>query len=241
VIGFPQTCAQHLLSAKDIERKIAIAVVVAVEESAFLFAVQRQVGGVDIEHNLLGGLGVGLEEHVHHEFIHRLFPECDLLVAILYARAQFHAVQRALACQRLLQLFPSRKDAEHRIVAQLLMVVEILIAQRQTVDSLREHLLNRMLDLVLIPAVEKTFCQAREQVQALIGLAQQERAAIGTDRPAVEPGHDFPSSGGFKSEAGLVTLCHSEGRPFFGSNCCVETQLCHEGRPFANSLVRNAG
>ena len=133
-------------------------------------------------------------------------------------------------------MFPSRKDAEHRIVSQLFVVVEILVAQRQTVDSLREHFQNRMLHLILIPAIEKAFCQACEQVQALIGLAQQECAAVGTNRPAVEPRHDFSSSGGFKSEAGLVTLCHSEGRPLFGSNCCLETQLCHEGRPFAKSL-----
>ncbi len=53
--------------------------------------------------------------------------------------------------------------------------------------------------------------------------------------PAVETGHDLPLPAGFKSEARLVTLCHSEGRSFFGANCCVETQLCHEGRPFANS------
>ena len=118
---------------------------------------------------------------------------------------------------------------------QLLVIVEVFIAQGQAVDSLREHLQDRMIDHVLIPAVEEALCQARQQVEALVGLAQQERAAVGTDRSAVETGHDFPRSQRFKSEAGLATLCHSEGRPLFGANCCLETQLCHEGRPFANT------
>jgi hypothetical protein len=52
----------------------------------------------------------------------------------------------------------------------------------------------------------------------------------------VEAGYDLPSAAGFKSETRLVTLCHSEGRSSFGSNCCLETQLCHEERPFANYL-----
>jgi hypothetical protein len=37
------------------------------------------------------------------------------------------------------------------------MVVKVFIARRQTMDSLREHLQNRMRHLILLPAVEKTF------------------------------------------------------------------------------------
>ena len=175
------------------------------------------------------------DEHLHQQFIHRIFPERDLLVPVLGARAQFHPVQRALARQRLIQFFPSRQNAEDRIFPQLLVIVDVFVAQRQTVDPLREHLQNRVLDQLLIPPVQKTFRQSRQQIQALVGLPQQQCTAIGTDRAAVESGHDLPRTAGFKSEAGLDTLCHSEGRPLFGSNCCVETQLCHEGRPFANS------
>ena len=91
------------------------------------------------------------------------------------------------------------------------------------------------LDLLLIPAVEKTLRHPGQQIEALVGLAQQQRATIGTDCAPVETGHDLTLPAGFEFEAGLVTLCHSEGRPLFGSNCCVETQLCHEGWPFANS------
>jgi hypothetical protein len=92
-------------------------------------------------------------------------------------------------------------------------IVQVFAAQRQTVDPLGKHLLNGMFHPDRIPAVEKTFRQSTQKIQTLVGLAQQKRAAIGTDRPAVETGHNLPLPAGFESEARLVTLCHSEGRP----------------------------
>ena len=85
------------------------------------------------------------------QFIDRLLPERDLLVAILRARSQFHPVQRALARQRFLQFLPARQDAEDRIFPQLLVIVDVFVSQRQTVDPLGQHLQNGVLDLLLIP------------------------------------------------------------------------------------------
>ena len=110
------------------------------------------------------------------------------------------------------------------------------IAQRKAVDSLRNHLGNRVFDQRLIPAVQKTLPKPRQQVEPLVHLPQQKRSAVGTDRPPVKTGHDLPPPRPFKSEARLITLCHSDGRPSFGANCCVETQLCHRRRPFAYSV-----
>ena len=39
---------------------------------------------------------------------------------------------------------------KHRIVPQLLVIVDVFVAQRQTVDPLRQHLLNRVLDPLLV-------------------------------------------------------------------------------------------
>jgi hypothetical protein len=47
----PQSRAEQMLAAEDIEGKIAIIVVVAVKESAGLIAVDNIVGGVRIENN----------------------------------------------------------------------------------------------------------------------------------------------------------------------------------------------
>ena len=82
VVGFSQPRAQNVIAAEDVQRQIAIVVVVAVKEAPFLFAVQRQVGGVHVQHDLSGRLLVRLDEHLHQQFIHRLFPERDLLVPV---------------------------------------------------------------------------------------------------------------------------------------------------------------
>ena len=235
MIGLPQSRTKNLFSAENVERQIAIVVVVAVEEASFLSTVQRQIGGVHVQDDLRRSASVRLDEHLHQKFIQPSFPESDLLVPVLRACSQFHPIQRALARQRLVQFLPPCQNAEHRVVPQLVVIVEIFVSQRQTVDPLRDQLQDGVLDQVLVPSVEKTPGQTWEQIQALVGLAQQQRATVGTDRAAIESGHNLPRTAVFKSEAGLGTLCHSEGRLFLGANCCLQTQLCHGRRPFANS------
>ena len=52
VIGLAQARAQNVFSAENIQRQIAVAVVIAMKEPSLLPAVQRQVGGVDIQDDL---------------------------------------------------------------------------------------------------------------------------------------------------------------------------------------------
>ena len=52
MIGLPQPRAQYMLAAENIQRQIAVVVVVAVEEAPFLLAVQRQIGRVHIQDDL---------------------------------------------------------------------------------------------------------------------------------------------------------------------------------------------
>ena len=61
-------------------------------------------------------------------------------------RRQFQAVQRALAGQRFFQFALAGQHRQQRIVAQLLVIVEIFVAQRQPVDALRQHLGHGVLD-----------------------------------------------------------------------------------------------
>jgi len=44
-------------AAEHVERQVAVAVIVAVKEPAFLMAVQRVVGGVEVEDDLFGRRG----------------------------------------------------------------------------------------------------------------------------------------------------------------------------------------
>jgi len=59
------------------------------------------------------------------------------------AIAQFQPVQGALAGQRLVHLRLAGEHVQQRVLSQLLVVVEVLVAQRQGIDALRHHLGDR--------------------------------------------------------------------------------------------------
>jgi hypothetical protein len=48
-------------AAEDIERQVAVAVIIAVEKPALLMTMDRVVGGVEIEDDLLRRLSTGAE------------------------------------------------------------------------------------------------------------------------------------------------------------------------------------
>src|ERR1700728_2332875 len=121
------------------------------------------------------------------------------------------------------------------------MIVEILIAQCQSVHPLGDHLGHRVPCAPWTPPVQETLRQPRQKLQSPVGLAKQQPARIRADRTAVELRRHLARKMGLESEAALGTLCHSESRLSLASNCCVETQLCQSRRLFARGLVRNAG
>src|SRR6185369_5959402 len=97
MIGFPQPRAQYMLSAENVKPQITIAVVIPVEESPLLLAMQRQVGGIHIQNELIGSLRLRLDEYLHQQLIDRFLPESNFLISIRGPGAQFHSVQRTLA------------------------------------------------------------------------------------------------------------------------------------------------
>ena len=48
-VGAPELRRQQLLAAEHVQRQVAVAIVIAVEEAAFLMAVQRSISGVEIK------------------------------------------------------------------------------------------------------------------------------------------------------------------------------------------------
>src|SRR6202011_3691193 len=98
----PQLRRQKMSAAEHIERQIAVAVVVAVKEPAFLMAVQRVVGGVEIEHDLARRIDVRGEKQLDEQRLDRRPVMAYLVIARPPAlgRLVLQAVQRALARQR---------------------------------------------------------------------------------------------------------------------------------------------
>src|SRR5438552_16751014 len=71
---------QQVSAAEHVERQIAVAIVVAVEEAAFLLAMERDVGVVEIEHDLLWRPLMRLEEQIDEQRVDPRALTVDLVV-----------------------------------------------------------------------------------------------------------------------------------------------------------------
>ncbi len=66
-VGLAQLGRQQVVVAGDVERQVAEAVVIAVEEPAFLVSVDGIVGGVQVERDLGRRLGMGVRENIDEQ------------------------------------------------------------------------------------------------------------------------------------------------------------------------------
>src|SRR5215204_3565580 len=109
---------------KIIERQIAVAVVIAVEESPFLRSMQRIIGGVEIERDLARRLGVGIEEQIHEQRLDCAGIDADPGIAAWLGTPVLQPVQGALSRQRRTVAAPSLKLAgqhpQHRVMTEFI-------------------------------------------------------------------------------------------------------------------------
>ena len=96
-----------MLAGEDIERQVAVAVVVAMKEPLRLMAVERDVGRIQIEHDLVRHGGVRLDKQIAEQRVDLLRHVIDLVVTLRTAR-QLQPVQRTFAGQGFFQLAPAR-------------------------------------------------------------------------------------------------------------------------------------
>ena len=143
------------------------------EEAAFLMAVQRIIGGIEVEDDLPGRRLVRLEEEVDEQALDRRAVMADLVVARSAQTARARAGSTC-SCRRAARNFCAGRELagqgrEHRVVAQLIMVDQILVAERDAEHPLRHHGLDRVLDLRLGAAVGKTGREPPDQADRPIG------------------------------------------------------------------------
>jgi hypothetical protein len=103
---------------------------------------------------------------------------------------------------------------DHRqasIVAELVMVDEIFIAQAEAINALFDEVFEGMLDAVGVTMVGKTAGKLAEEAELIFDLAKQQSAGVGGDVPAGEGGEDIAASQGLEKQRVVVTLCHSKG------------------------------
>jgi len=77
-VGAPQPSAQQVRAAEDIERQVAVAAVVAVEEAALLLPMERIVGRVQVQDDLLRGLLMSRQKNLDQKAVHGFGIDRDL-------------------------------------------------------------------------------------------------------------------------------------------------------------------
>ena len=87
------------------------------------------------------------------------------------------------------------------------MVVDVLVTRQKAEQPLGDQLPHRMLDPPLAPVVLETGRQPRRQVEQRIGLAQQQRTAVGAEPAALEIADHLAASEGLKLKLQRFTVC----------------------------------
>src|SRR5215467_11217764 len=110
-------------AAEDVQRQIAIAVVIAVKEAALLVPVQRVVGGIEVENDSLGRLPVRVQKQIDKQRLDLGRVPANAVVAGQFRTAQLQPVERRFASQRRAILATRRQlpcqYRQRRVVAQL--------------------------------------------------------------------------------------------------------------------------
>jgi hypothetical protein len=174
-------------------------VVVGVELRQLLLPMQRHVRGVDVEHQFLGGTLVAGDELVDEHAMQR--PRL---------RARGPVLQSAERRGRGQGLIATHGGLHQHIVAQRLVVVQILVAATQAVQALRQQVAQAVADAFGVSRVGNRRSGRAAKTQVPIDLAQQQQAAIAAQVPAAEVGFDDTPAEAAEIDPVLRTLWHRQ-------------------------------
>jgi len=96
-------------------------------------------------------------------------------------------------------------------VAELLVVVEILVAQGQAEDALGQERPLRMFEAFGVAGIRQGAVESVEEPQAAIDLAEEQGAGIGGEGAAGEIRFEAAGIESGKVHGVWVTLCHRGG------------------------------
>jgi hypothetical protein len=202
-VHWPQQRQERMIAAEEVQGPIAMFVVVAVEEAAELMAMQLEVGGVPIQNDACWQHGMLLHESLHQKLLHGVEVSDNLFITAVgfgADRSEFEAVEGAFARQRFAliaaqtlvakRIFLADQDGEERIVAELIVVIVIFVAQAQAENALLEKFVEGVLDAFGITVIGETASELGHEAELGFDFAQEQAAGIGGDF-ASEGGNDF--------------------------------------------------
>ena len=201
----PQIGHEQARPAGDVQRQEAVVVVVTVEEVLLLVAVDRVVGGVDVEGEFGGRRLERREELVDQDG--RDADEVGAGDAVLEpaergGRGEFGgAVDFGVVGRGL----------PERIAPEELVVVEVLVAGGEPEDPLGQERPLRVDDAFGRAGIGDGRVERRREADAAVGLTQQQQAGIGRDVAGGELGDEFPAADPGKRDGRCGTVCHRGG------------------------------
>jgi hypothetical protein len=223
-----------------------VGVVVAVEEAAFPMPVQRHVSRVQVEDDLPRRRAMRVEEQVHEQRLDRRAVMADAVIAAGLTRGRvLQPVQGALAGKRgtagapRLQL--ASENGQHRVMTELVVVDEVLMAKRNAQHTLADQGGDLMLNALRRPRITEAGGEAPHQADGAVGGAEQQRTGIRSDRPAVEPGHHPPGLDRCELKQPWATLRRHRGPPLRRRKALSQKNFRRLRAPMHLRLARNPG
>ncbi len=221
--------------------------VVAVEGPPLLAAVRLVVGAVDVEHEPgRGRAGPAVDEQLGEQVLKRRGFVADPVVpARLAFGGVLEPVQRALAGQR--RAVPAAapelagQEAEHGVAAQVVVIVQVLVAEGEADDALGHQRPDGVLGEPRVAVVGEAGGHAVEQAAVAADPPEQERPGVGRDRAAVERGGHFAALAALKSERDGFTLCRHRSSRAIAVKSFPKNNLTATGGRCLLHPVRNPG
>src|SRR5882724_9250185 len=105
------------------------------------------------------------------------------------------------------QVLLAHRDRKHHIVAQRVVVVQVLVAASQSQYPLRHHLLHRVLDPFRVSVIREARRQPPEQAHSLRQFPEKQRAAVSTRSSCRRGGLHPPPSKTQKFDLFRATVC----------------------------------
>ncbi len=215
------------------------------EEAPFLMAVQRVVGGVEVEGDLRRRHGMSVEKDIDKHGFDQRRVVTDFVIARGLRPAQLQPVERRFAGQgraiRAFGLQLATQHRHHRVMAQLIVVDQILVAQRDPEYPLTDQARHRVLDQIGRAVIGEAPGKPRHQPDRPVGGTQQHCPGLRGHLAAIESGHHRAPFNRCKSKQIRATLCPHRASPCLRDKPFLQHDFLRSRAPMHLPPLRNPG
>ena len=181
---------------------------------------------------------MGIHEHFGKQPLDRRAVVIELVVPVLADLVgMLQPVQRRLPGQPAAGLVEHGR--ERRIVAQLIVIDQVLVAEREAEDALAQQIGDGVGDAVGEPQIAEALGQPIGQPDRAVGGTEQQRTAVRRDGAAIESTHKFAPAAASEVELFLDTLCRHRGASPLQDEVVAAQQLSLSRSPDAPHLWEN--